>query len=249
MERLALEKKSPFQPSLVVSYDQVFLTRQGEGPTAGENAVFLRLQGCNLTCGFCDSQGTWNPADPQFREHERWSIESTAQRIVKCAQGACKRLVITGGEPALQQEYIAQFFAHRLLAEWAVEIETNGTIAVQKLLPFNDRIQLNISPKLSNSGEPPERRIVPQSLDFLMAHFQYCLKFVAATPADVHEAARDYRPFLETITPENRRSRVYISPMGTASHQIQEIRNALRSVVEGYGWTLGDRLQIHQNIP
>lgn len=71
-----------------------FPTLQGEGPDAGVPAVFLRLAHCNLRCYFCDTdfaEGTW------------YDLEQLTRLTVELARdNKCSLVVITGGEPLLQ---------------------------------------------------------------------------------------------------------------------------------------------------
>ena len=60
-EVLAIKPKDGY---LKLSGDGIFATRQGEGATAGMNAIFIRLHFCNLACGLgggwvCDTEFTW----------------------------------------------------------------------------------------------------------------------------------------------------------------------------------------------
>ena len=49
----------PSKASLAVS--EIFgPTLQGEGPSSGRRAMFLRLAGCNLSCSWCDTAYTWD---------------------------------------------------------------------------------------------------------------------------------------------------------------------------------------------
>ena len=162
-----------------MSGDKVFATLQGEGllesegGTAGCPAVFFRLHYCNLHCGQpcgwkCDTGYTWDTSREEYwKEPEDWTIGKTKREIEKAwkekfadEKGAEKRLVITGGEPLLQQDLIIKFLEK--MSEWKVEIETNGT-----LLPQNElrRCQINCSPKLSNSGNEKEIRLKPMVLE------------------------------------------------------------------------------------
>src|SRR3989338_5826890 len=70
---------------LKISGDGIFATLQGEGITAGEPAVFLRLHNCNLHCGLngvgwrCDPFYTW---DKNTSEYWRESTNKTAKEVV-----------------------------------------------------------------------------------------------------------------------------------------------------------------------
>ena len=41
--------------------NDLYLSVQGEGFHTGTAAIFLRLQGCNVGCSFCDTKETWLP--------------------------------------------------------------------------------------------------------------------------------------------------------------------------------------------
>ena len=76
-------------------------TIQGEGPTTGEKCIFIRLFGCNLQCSWCDSKYAWDQAMQEKEAHDM-SILQVANKVVEMA-GDIRRVVITGGEPLLQQ--------------------------------------------------------------------------------------------------------------------------------------------------
>lgn len=115
--------------------NEIFYSLQGEGPFSGWPAVFIRLSGCNLTCDFCDTdhstsiltnpKGAW-----EITQHE--------------ANGRTKLVVITGGEPFLQD--IEPLVALFLDDDWTVQIESNGTIVPESEFPW-DLIHLVVSPK------------------------------------------------------------------------------------------------------
>src|SRR3989344_5064397 len=100
-----------------VSGDTVFATRQGEGMTAGMNAVFFRLHFCNLECGKldgwqCDTGYTWDTQREElYKEPVNWSVAQAAGLIEGAWREAFdadgnKRVVVTGGEPLIQQQKI-----------------------------------------------------------------------------------------------------------------------------------------------
>lgn len=92
--------------------NEFFYSLQGEGRRSGEPSIFIRLAGCDLTCGFCDTEfesgGEFSPA-----------------KIVEMISGfPGKWIVWTGGEPSLQlrDDHIAFFKAQG----YSQAIETNG---------------------------------------------------------------------------------------------------------------------------
>lgn len=93
--------------------NEIFYSLQGEGRWTGTPAVFLRLSGCNLRCGFCDTR------------HEDFTEMSEDEIVGKVATYASRHIVITGGEPSLQ---LTQSLVDRLHENgFFVQIETNGS--------------------------------------------------------------------------------------------------------------------------
>ena len=84
----------------------------------------MRLSTCNLRCTYCDTKYTW---DWSQYDRERELREETVARVAEQLAGA-KRLVVTGGEPLLQQESLLSLL-QRIGPSVFVEVETNGTIA------------------------------------------------------------------------------------------------------------------------
>lgn len=191
-EGFDFEKIKPRKGKIKVSGDGVFATLQGEGVTAKLPAVFLRLHYCNLSCGLlsgwnCDSWYTWDKRSKEYwKEPEDWGYRETASRIKeewkKKFSGEEKRLVITGGEPLMQQEKIISLIKY--LPKWKIEIETNGTIKPDKSL-FN--CQFNCSPKLENSGNALKKRYKPDVLKLINSLPNSWFKFVITNKDDLKE--------------------------------------------------------------
>lgn len=161
---------------------EIFDSLQGEGPSQGFPCTFLRLAGCNLTCTWCDTEYSWNWSKYDVRkETTTASVEELARRFA-----SSRRLVITGGEPLLQQRNIERLLS-ALPATLPVEVETNGTIVPSDVL--RERItQWNVAPKLGHSGEPESRRLEIPALESLRDTNRAWLKLVVQSSEDTSEA-------------------------------------------------------------
>lgn len=72
---------------------EIFRSKQGEGPNAGKEAVFLRTAYCNLRCSWCDTKYSWFGGI-------NMSINEVYSAIMRVG-GDVRHLVVTGGEPLL----------------------------------------------------------------------------------------------------------------------------------------------------
>lgn len=185
-------KPNDLNDKFIVSGDGVFASFQGEGFTIGRPAVFFRLQLCNLHCKWCDTFYTWDKNSPDYlKEQKLWTIMETVSEIKKAwkkkfFESVGKRLVITGGEPLIQQEKLIKLVS--LLSDWEIEIETNGTIKPHN--PLKSRCQFNVSPKLENSGNSAETRYTQEILSGFSSLNNSWFKFVVVAPDDFKEIDR-----------------------------------------------------------
>jgi 7-carboxy-7-deazaguanine synthase len=165
---------------------ELFASIQGEGPSAGAASIFLRLAQCNLHCRWCDTKYTWDWSAYRFEDEAR--VESVVAVARRVSEFSGNRLVVTGGEPLLQEDALVELF--RLLdaeRRLAIEVETNGTIAPNDALA--ERVdQWNVSPKLANSGDPERLRLRPEVLSAFRKTGRAFLKLVVESPADADEA-------------------------------------------------------------
>lgn len=92
----------------------VFPTIQGEGPFAGRPATFVRLAGCHLRCGFCDTDFTTN--------RRQMSVLEVCNQILNLGH---RLVVVTGGEPMRQN--LAPLCWALIRAKLLVQIETAGS--------------------------------------------------------------------------------------------------------------------------
>ncbi|HEY6195769.1 MAG TPA: 7-carboxy-7-deazaguanine synthase QueE [Candidatus Eisenbacteria bacterium] len=119
---------------------ELFRSLQGEGPSAGTPAHFLRLQGCDVGCAWCDTKYSWDAT------RGRACTIAEAFRELR-ALGDAPLLVVTGGEP------LAHPGVDRLLAaalgQWPrLEVETSGIVPPPLA---HERLHYMWSPKLPSA--------------------------------------------------------------------------------------------------
>lgn len=204
-------------------------TIQGEGPSAGQRAVFVRLSGCNLACAWCDTPHTWNwERFDRASESRQMSVDAVADWV--SAQDT-DLVVVTGGEPLIQRGTGALVTSLASVGP-RVEIETNGTVAPPRGLP--GRVTFNVSPKLANSGMPRRRRLRPQALRYFRDSGRAVFKFVLASPDDVRELA-DLERELEL-------SPIWVMPEGRSRANVLDGLTALADQAVVRGWNISCRL-------
>ena len=160
-------------PTLQVS--EIFYSIQGEGASSGYATAFIRLGGCTLGCQWCDTKYTW-------RGGPAWDIE---QIFATVQAYPARRVVVTGGEPFEQDiPFLLQALRQ---AGFIIEIATAAFAPLAKMQCATLAHQLNVSPKLANSGVPSERRIQLPVLRFLRDTGKAYFKFVIDQPTDVAE--------------------------------------------------------------
>lgn len=208
-------------------------TFQGEGPSAGQQAMFVRLATCNLTCTWCDTPYTWDWKRFDVRtESHRTDVGELAERVL----GSTARLVvITGGEPLLQQEALVELAEILTQSGRRIEVETNGTIAPDEHLSTLVA-QFNVSPKLAHSGVAETKRIVPSSLRSFAESGKAVFKFVMTAPADIEELA--------AVQDDHGLDPVWVMPEATTPEKLLEAMRWLADPALARGWHLGSRLHI-----
>lgn len=232
---------------------EIFASIQGEGRNLGRFSVFMRASLCNLHCIWCDTDYTWNwqgtpfkhvrDSEPGYRKYDKSAeiVEISASDIAERVKAlGAKNVVLTGGEPLLQQEEACQLM--RILREanqdFTFEVETNGTIVPSS--EFDKAIsQYNVSPKLANSGNPANMRFRDEAVHFFARSRKAWFKFVCGRPMDIDEV-------VEIVTKYGiKPTRVFLMPQGTTSEQIRQTSQALIGRCIDLGFNFTDRLHIH----
>lgn len=188
-------------------------TIQGEGRSVGKEVYFLRLADCNLHCVWCDTPYTWNwigtpHSHPEKfdrdRERHLMSVDEVMHRF---RDKKPKALVVSGGEPLMQQKELAKLFETLKCLDWWIEVETNGTLVPNE--GFAAHVdQFNCSPKLSNSGDPERLRTRPEALKWFAGSTKTDFKFVVSSEADVEEIESLITRF------DMKRERIFLMPLG-----------------------------------
>jgi 7-carboxy-7-deazaguanine synthase len=118
---------------------EIFYSLQGESTTMGLPTVFIRLTGCPLRCGYCDTEYA-------FTGGTKMAVEDVLEKV---ASFHPRYVCVTGGEPLAQKE--ACTLMHQLCnAGYHVSIETSGAITIENIDP---RVMIVMDLKTPGSGE------------------------------------------------------------------------------------------------
>ncbi len=231
---------------------EIFHTIQGEGVSVGMPAVFIRASRCNLHCVWCDTDQTWNfqgtpwphekDAVPGYVKHDKSEVTfeiDPAEAAERVMAYNCRRTVITGGEPLLQEKAFLEFIGHirSRQPDHRFEVETNGTRIPSPA--FHEAVdQFNVSPKLSNAAMPETLRLNRTALSFLAESPKAWFKFVVAEPADLEE--------VEGLLSTHRipHGKVLLMPEGRTPAELDRSSIWLAETCRDKGFRFCDRLHI-----
>lgn len=101
---------------------EIFFSLQGETKSVGLPTIFIRLTGCPLRCGYCDTAYA-------FSGGTNYSVDEIIQNIAKYST---KYVTVTGGEPLAQKECIT--LLKRLCdLNYVVSLETSGALDIAEV--------------------------------------------------------------------------------------------------------------------
>lgn len=201
---------------------------------AGVPSVFVRLAGCPLRCRWCDTKYAWNESSG-----DRHTIDEIIESVRKWS---CRYVVITGGEPMINQE-LPQLVQKLKLSGKHITIETAGIA----YLPDLSCDLMSISPRLSNST-PEDSRLAAEHessrlgfavLSELIEHYNYQLKFVVVGEDDLPEV-QEIIEKLGNIDP----ARVMLMPQAATRKELLEKAPIVADLCKQTGYTFCHRLQI-----
>lgn len=139
---------------LVKFQQPIFETIQGEGVHVGAPSTFVRLYGCDYSCSWCDTKGSWDPT----AKYEDMTVLDVAEKVHDLGHD---HVVITGGNPLLQATEVHELVStlYRFRGRYHVTVETQMSMlddAGRHLLALVDL--LSMSPKLHDWRWEPIHR-------------------------------------------------------------------------------------------
>lgn len=230
-------KGPPDETGEILEVCEIFASIQGEGALSGWPCTFVRLAGCPLACGYCDTVYAKAPGVPMPRARVRAEVRRHGVPLVE----------LTGGEP------LAQAGAFPLMRELADEgyevlIETGGGVSIEGR---DRRARIVLDVKTPGSGMVDRQKL--ENLGLLLPRDE--IKFVICSRED-YEWARDFIAGRDLAA----RFRVHFSPAsatatatatvtapppGTAPPGPERPGVAARDLAK---WILDDRLRVRLNL-
>ena len=205
---------------------ETFFSIQGEGPTAGAPASFIRLQGCSVGCVWCDTKYSWDPAAGR---------EATLDDLVaEALSHPTRRVIVTGGEPH-ESALFAPLLRALVAAGATVEVETSGTLSPPA--DADAGVQWNVSLKLRGSGVPDARRIDPAAIRAFLERDAWW-KFVVTGDDDVAEVAELARRF------DLPRERILLQPEALRREELEARSPRVVEACKAHGFRFSPRLHL-----
>lgn len=255
-----------------VKVAEQFYSIQGEGPYAGTPAIFLRVVGCNLSCGVkpeelppvdapqreyearqadnaswtCDTLSVWRPSGSTYEPIDLAHDWEGRDWLDDLRRGA--HIVLTGGEPTLRAHQNALYDFVMTLNDVFdcspfVEVETNGTQNLQpNFMGVTDHF--NVSLKLANSGMEHERRISPLAIDQYVAMQQDDSQPDAKFKFVVGSTDDLEEIYALTTKYKIPDSMVSLMPAGASQEQLRETYPVVAEVCKQSGWDFSPRLHV-----
>lgn len=107
----------------MLSVCEIFSSISGEAAWQGYVCTFVRFSGCDVECEWCDSL---------YARQEKGKDCSIEDILAICRAQEIKRIILTGGEPLMQEE-LPELCRELLKEKYKVQLETSGTRLVDKV--------------------------------------------------------------------------------------------------------------------
>jgi 7-carboxy-7-deazaguanine synthase len=195
--------------------NEIFATLQGEGSFSGKPSIFIRFQGCDVGCTWCDTKHSWS-----LNSNAKVAIDTILQKqdsddnyclitpneIIAYFQTnftQIKHVVLTGGEPAMYNLEPLCLALEKL--DKQVQIETSGTSPLQ----ISPKTWVVLSPKFNMPGK---KSIIIDNLPLVNE-----IKMPVGKPQDMnnlHNFIKQYGQLLKNVE-------IYLQPLSNAPSAIK----------------------------
>jgi len=123
---------------------EIFYSLQGESSRVGLPTIFIRLTGCPLRCGYCDTEYA-------FKGGSNMTLDDIMQQI---AAYDTPYVCVTGGEPLAQKPCI-ELLTRLSDSGYQVSLETSGAMDIAAV---DARVKVIMDVKTPGSGEVEKNR-------------------------------------------------------------------------------------------
>ncbi|MDD7261243.1 MAG: putative 7-carboxy-7-deazaguanine synthase QueE [Fusobacterium mortiferum] len=207
---------------------EIFESINGEGRRVGQLAIFIRLQKCNLNCSYCDTR--WANGDDA--PYTLMSEDEIYDRILK---SGIKNITLTGGEPLLHKDVEILLEKIGENPNLSLEIETNGSIELEKFSKLKNPPLFTMDYKLPSSKM--ENKMCLDNFKYLTS--KDTVKFVVGTIEDLKKA----KEIIERYSLIGKCA-VYFSPVFNSIDPIEIVKFMKENRLNGVNL----QLQIHKFI-
>lgn len=207
---------------------EIFESINGEGRRVGQLAIFIRLQKCNLNCSYCDTR--WANGDDA--PYTLMSEDEIYDRILK---SGIKNITLTGGEPLLHKDVEILLEKIGENPNLSLEIETNGSIELEKFSKLKNPPLFTMDYKLPSSKM--ENKMCLDNFKYLTS--KDTVKFVVGTIEDLKKA----KEIIERYSLIGKCA-VYFSPVFNSIDPVEIVEFMKKNRLNGVNL----QLQIHKFI-
>lgn len=213
---------------------------QGEGELIGKKMILMRVHGCPIKCPSCDSFHTWDEKRLSNTIKEYTIDELADELLYELEKYKINTVLITGGEPQLYREQIAELIEILQLEDDSIyfDIETTGAVSWPEIIRLNPQVHFDISPKIGSLES--EAKIKEWKL-FNYVPEWYNVKIVTSK-STWKQDKKAIEEFQEKY--DIKSSDIYLMPMGTTRDEmIAESSFVLEKAMEN-GFQFSPRLHI-----
>lgn len=207
----------------MLKINEIFASIEGEGSRAGFPATFIRLDGCNLHCSYCDTRYSCTGD-----HHGDMTVQEVVDRVIELK---LKKVTITGGEPLIHPD-VDKLITALVKENFQINIETNGSIDIARYTYKGVQV-ITMDYKCPSSGV--ESYMLTKNLGQL--RLNDVLKFVVGTQEDLERMKEVLREYPTT-------AQVFVSPVFGSIEAVDIVNYILKNNLQD----CRVQLQLHKYI-